>query len=145
MTDFIATITPIDAITMVASAVAFTLSLIATPQKRRDSLYQDLDGLYLEILKIGMDKPRFVNPAYTTDYRTAFQGDELHSYQTYAFIVCNVLETILDRRDDKHLFETWEPVVIAEHKLHRAWLEQPENRCRFKQKFLNYVDRHLQS
>lgn len=130
----------IEMISLAVSGIAFLVSIYAARQSRSDGLYQDLDALYLEVLKLGMSHPRFMNPAYTLNYKTAFQDDELYRYQTYAYMVWNVCESVVDRRDDKKLFETWKPVVHCEFRRHHAWLNDPDNHHRFKDAFLKFVD-----
>lgn len=133
----------IEAITLAVSAVAFIVSIYSARQVRSDTHYQDLDGLYLEVLKIGIAHPRFVNPRHTQNYKTAFQDDEFYTYQTYANLVWNICETIIDRRTDKKLLETWEPVVLAEYCLHGTWLCDADNHHKFKPEFLKYVRESL--
>ena len=125
------------------STVAIIFSVYTFLSSRRDSQYQDLDGLYLEALKLGMDNPRFINPGYTKKYKEIFHDDELQKYQVFAYIIWNICETIADRRKDKNLYDTWRPVILAENKLHRAWLDDPENNHRFKKSFFKFVQKEL--
>lgn len=143
MPDTANTLSLIDIGTIAVSFIAIVVSIYAARQSRNDTLYQDLDALYMEVLKLGMGNPRFVNPDYTLNYRVAFQGDELHKYQTYAYMVWNVCESIVDRREDKKLFATWKPVVDAEYRRHHAWLNDTENHHRFKTEFMTYIQTEL--
>jgi hypothetical protein len=101
--------------------------------------YRDLDFLYLEVLKIGINNPRFINPELTNQYLMAFEGEERLRYESYAFLTWNVCETIFDRRTDKDLYQTWLPILRVENKLHRRWFDLPENRLGFKDAFQKYV------
>ena len=124
---------------MVLSLIAFAFSIFTYRRSRRERFYADIDSMYLGILKIGIDHPEFVNPKNTTDYMKRFKDEnELLRYETYAYIVWNLCETIYDRRDDD-LFNTWRTVIVAENKLHRKWLDDPENHHKFKGEFLKYV------
>jgi len=133
----------VENIAFLFSIVAVVFSFYSYKNTRRDTLYQDLDGLYLEVLKLAMSNPRFVNPDLTRDYKKHFQGDELHKYQVFAYLAWNVCETIADRRKDKHLFDTWRPVIHAEDKLHGVWLDDPDNHYRFKKSFIDFVQNDL--
>ncbi len=133
----------LETVFFIFSIVAVVFSVYTFLSSRRDSQYQDLDGLYLEALKLGMDNPRFINPGYTKKYKEIFQDDELHKYQVFAYIIWNICETIADRRKDKNLYDTWKPVILAENKLHRAWLDNPENHHRFKKSFFDFVRNEL--
>jgi hypothetical protein len=101
--------------------------------------YRDLDFLYLEVLKIGIENPRFVNPKLTNQYPLAFEGEERLRYESYAFLTWNVCETIFDRRTDEELYQTWLPILRVENKRHRRWFDLPENRLGFKDAFQRYV------
>ncbi|BCU67678.1 hypothetical protein HS7_11150 [Sulfolobales archaeon HS-7] len=126
-------------LTVVLSGFAAIFSIITFIKNERDVTYSDIDSAYMEVLKLGIEYPKFRDPAYTRNYKVAFKDpQERLQYETYAYIVWNLCETIYDR-NDKVLFETWEPVIIAENKLHRAWLEEPENHHKFKRRFLEFV------
>jgi hypothetical protein len=130
------------ALALTLSSVAFIFSLFAFFKTRRVTLYQDLDRLYLEVLKLAIEHPRFVNPNFTLNYQRSFKGEELLKYEAYAFIVWNVCETIADRRKDKTLFRSWEPVLKAESERHRAWFDSGENRSKFKMEFRELIQKH---
>lgn len=103
--------------------------------------YRDLDFLYLEVLKLGIENPHFVNVELTNRYPEAFDGEERLRYDAYAFLTWNVCETIFDRQSDDDLYQTWLPIIRVENKLHRRWFEVPENRLGFKESFQSYVRR----
>lgn len=123
----------------IASVVALIISIYTYKLAKREQRYADLDSLYLEALKIGLEHPKLRNSKYTHNYKVSFKNeDDLSRYECYAYIVWNICETIYDRRDTA-LFETWKPVVVAENKLHRSWFENPENHHKFKERFRMYV------
>lgn len=129
------------ALALTLSSVAIIFSLFTFFKTRRVTLYQDLDRLYLEVLKLAIQYPRFVNPKFTLDYQRSFKGEELLQYEAYAFIVWNVCETIADRRKDKTLFRSWEPVLKAEIERHRAWFDSGENTSKFKMDFRDLIQK----
>jgi hypothetical protein len=127
------------ALALALSFGAISFSLFNFFKTRRITLYQDLDRLYLEVLKLAIQYPRFANPKLTLDYQRSFKGEELLMYEAYAFIVWNVCETIADRRKDKTLFRSWEPVLKAENERHRAWFDSGDNRSKFKMDFRKLI------
>jgi hypothetical protein len=127
----------------ILSGVALIVSLYTYFRSKRERTYADLDSLYLEFLKLGMEYPKFRNPKYTIDYKNEFQDEnELYKYETYAYIAWNICETICDRKDEA-LFKTWKPVIVAENKLHRKWFDNPENYHKFKERFRVYVQNNF--
>jgi len=123
------------------SLAAIIVSIFSFRKTRRINLYQDIDRLYLEVLKLGIENPKFVDPEYTGNYKEKFSDDSLRKYNTYAFIVWNVCETIADREDDDALFQTWEPVMKAENQLHGAWFDNEENQGKFKKQFRDFMSK----
>jgi len=62
-------------------------------------------------------------------------------YDIYAFIVWNFLESIYDRcMLDHDLQKTWFPIIQAERKIHLSWIQESENRAKFKAEFLGFID-----
>jgi hypothetical protein len=121
----------------VLGAVAIALSTWAYIISKREAIYGDLDSLYLEVLKIGLESPQFRNIKYTSDYTKMFESEnERIAYETYAYITFNWCETVLDKaRQDTELKVTWYPAVRAEYQLHKAWIENPENHFKFKEEY----------
>lgn len=125
-----------------AIGIVFTLfySLWNFTRTLRDSYYAELDRVYLELLKIALERP------YLLDFATAPNPSKQREYDAYAFMVWNFLETIVDRcQGKKDLCDTWYPVVGAENALHRKWFDLPENRRKFKQGFINFVEKRYPS
>lgn len=130
-------------ISSIAAGIAVLVSILTWRRTSRIASYADIDSLYLELLKLGFAYPRFTEPNLTKDYKNRFKGDELLSYQIYAFISWNICETIYDRcgkGKDKDLWCTWEPVIVAENKVHRKWFDDPENFHKFKGEFKQYMN-----
>src|SRR5947207_15650863 len=74
------------ALSLILSAIALVVSWRVHQRTRSVTLYSDIDRLYLELLKLGMADPRFVDPEYTTEYETKFEPEERAKYNIYAFI-----------------------------------------------------------
>jgi hypothetical protein len=121
------------------SGIAIILSVYNFNRAKAVTLYQDLDRLYLELLKLGIINPNFVNPGLTQDYPNKFTSDQRLQYELYAFMSWNICETIYDRKPNKKFFKTWECIIKVENKLHRKWFDMDENHCRFKKEFIEYV------
>ncbi len=135
---------PNDMFTGIATVVALAAFVNSVRNSRaidRQKYYSDLDSLYLRVLELGVANPGLIDPAKTADYQKTFAGNDLNRYDAYAFISWNVCETIFDTcRGDKVLWETWCPVIRAEHTLHGDWLRN--NHSKFKPGFvkgLNFI------
>jgi hypothetical protein len=119
--------------TLFYSVWSFTTTL-------RDAYYAEIDRVYFELLKIGLERPELL--AYPTSPASRDPAQE-GPYGAYAFMVWNFIETIFDRSQgwsNRRLRETWYPIIAAENALHRAWFELPENRRRFKQRFVRFIE-----
>jgi hypothetical protein len=104
----------------------------------RDAYYAEIDRVYFELLKIGLEKPELLT------YPTSPDPAKASQYGAYAFMVWNFVETIFDRCQGwskRRLRETWYPIIASENALHRAWFEQPDNRRRFKQRFVRFIEK----
>lgn len=100
--------------------------------------YGELDKTYFDLLNMAVERPYLRSPNEITD------SEHRHAYDIYAFMVWNFLETIHDRmKDHEGLGETWLPVLLTEGELHRAWIEHPDNRPKFKATFFNYIESTL--
>jgi hypothetical protein len=117
-------------LTLFYSAYSFKAAL-------REGYYAELDRLYFELLKLGLERPYLRYSAPSTDPTKASE------YETYAFMIWNFLETVVDRCDNSSspsLRETWNPIVATESALHRAWFDLPANRRKFKDRFCTFID-----
>jgi hypothetical protein len=119
--------------------IMFTLfySVWSFTRTLRDAYYAELDRVYFELLKIGLERPDLLSFPASPDSTKA------KAYGAYAFMVWNFVETIFDRCQGwskRRLRETWYPIIAAETALHRAWFELPENRRRFKQRFVRFIE-----
>jgi hypothetical protein len=103
----------------------------------RDSYYAEIDRVYFELLKIGLERPDLLA------FPTSPDAAKAREYDAYAFMVWNFVETVFDRCQgwsNRRLRETWYPIIAAENALHRAWFELPENRRKFKDRFVRFID-----
>jgi hypothetical protein len=103
----------------------------------REGYYAELDRVYFELLKIGLERP------YLRASLPPADPARVSEYEAYAFMVWNFLETVVDRCDgtsNPSLRETWYPIVATESALHRAWFDAPENRRKFKERFCQFIE-----
>lgn len=103
-------------------------------KEKENANYDIFDTTYLEILKTGMEYPKFRNPNYTKDYKNADDENEIIRYELYAFICWNFCETIIDKGDSA-LLETWGVAIEVEKSLHETWFNAEENKSKFKASF----------
>jgi hypothetical protein len=106
---------------------------------KSDTAYRNLDVMYMELLKIGLDNPRFISRDLTSNYMSHFEGEELLRYGHFAFMTWNICESIYDQRDEINISKTWNPILRVENRLHRRWFECEQNRIGFKQEFQEFV------
>jgi hypothetical protein len=98
--------------------------------------YGEIDKMYFEILKEALAKPHVVRQNIVRS------EEEEVEYGIYAFIVWNFLESIYDRcMLDVSLQTTWFPIIEAERATHLVWIQNPQNRTKFKDEFLNFIDK----
>ncbi len=131
------------AISSIMGIIATTLAIFAliysmrTYRKTMQVVhYGEIDKMYFEILKEALNKPFLLRHDITRTVEEEIQ------YNTYAFIVWNFLESIYDRcMLDHDLQKTWFPIIEAERKIHLAWIQNEENRPKFKAEFLNFIEK----
>jgi hypothetical protein len=115
----------------VISAAAAVFALLHAARSFRKSVnnahYTELDSMYLELLKVVIDRPYLRQP--DAIYKNPWV-DSVHvrEYDVYARMIWNFLETVADRcQDDRTLKDTWYPVIQDEGSVHRRWiLEKPK-------------------
>jgi hypothetical protein len=104
----------------------------------RDSYYAELDRVYFDLLRIGLEHPELV------DFPAAPDPAVAREYDAYAFMIWNFVETVYDRCQGwskRRLRDTWYPVITEENARHRTWFNRPENRRKFKAHFGRFIDR----
>jgi hypothetical protein len=125
----------------ILGAIALVLSIWVFKRTMDFQAYREMDSNYMEVLKQGIEHPDLRNKEITTNYKN-LKDDKRLQYETYAYMVWNICETVYDR---KRVDETWLPAIKAEKDLHLTWLQQEENKCKFKQEFLQYImEEHLE-
>jgi hypothetical protein len=124
------------------SGVAIVLSIYTFIKSRQENSYSDIDHLYFEILKIGIENPTFRNMKYTKDYENQFKDeDNRMKYEIYAHMTFNICETIFDRsKSDSSLLKTWDAVLCDEAMLHGKWLNNVKNKYKFKEEFHHFIN-----
>src|SRR5580704_4193651 len=84
-------------LTLFYSVWSFTATL-------RDAYYAELDRVYFDLLKIGLEHPDLLS------FPTAPDPAKAREYDVYAFMVWNFVETVFDRSQGtsrRRLRETW--------------------------------------
>lgn len=132
--------TAVSAIMSILATMMAIFALIYSMRTYRKTMqivhYGEIDKMYFEILKEALNKPHLVRQGIE---RSAEQEIE---YDIYAFIVWNFLESIYDRcMLDHALQKTWFPIIEAERKIHLAWIQEDENRAKFKTEFLSFIEK----
>ena len=124
----------VSSISTILAGVAILLYIIMWNKEKENANYDIFDTTYLEILKTGMEYPKFRNPNYTKNYKNADDENEIIRYELYAFICWNFCETIIDKGDSA-LLETWGVAIEVEKSLHETWFNAEENKSKFKASF----------
>lgn len=132
----------VDGVAAILAAVAILLYISFWYRDKANNSYTIFDQNYLEILKLGIEHPRFRDPAFTLDYQHTADREARIRYETYAFICWNFCETVFDK-GDSDLMETWGVVIGTENGLHRKWFDQPENQVKFKDSFREYITKNF--
>ena len=123
-----------DSLSTILAAAAIFLYIYFWFKDKSSNNYDVFDNLYLDLLKTGMEHPKFRDITKTKNYKSSFSDDELIQYEVYAFISWNFIETIMDKGDEQLLI-TWLPAIKHEASLHIEWFTQPENQIKFKELF----------
>ena len=129
-------------LTGVGAVIAFSAlrySITTFTKTLQISNYTELDKMYFDVLQMAVEDPTLIDPEALRD------ANEQRKYNTYAFMVWNIMESIYDRcHGDGELCETWYPVIDTEEKRHRRWFDDPLNRPKFKEGFCRFVDERYQ-
>jgi hypothetical protein len=105
-------------ITVLILFVSVVPSVDSLAKTANSAHYAQLDTMYLDILKLGIDKPYLIHRGKMTPAR-------LPEYDGYAYVVWNFIETVRDRcADDDDLKSIWGPVIAFECALHRDWFNE---------------------
>jgi hypothetical protein len=125
----------------ILGAIAISLSAYAYIITKREVTYGNLDDFYFEVLKTGIESPKYRNIDFTHDYKNTFtDSNERISYETYAYISMNWCETVVDRAyKSKVLADTWFPAVKTEYQLHKSWFQDSDNIDKYKSTFRDFM------
>jgi hypothetical protein len=136
--------TKVQVIADVAAGIGIVLTLFYSiwsfRTTLRDSYYAELDRVYFELLKLGLERP------YLLEFPKSPVPEKAREYDAYAFMVWNFVETVFDRCQGwskRRLRETWYPVIAAENLRHREWFDVPENRRKFKAHFSEFIEKRF--
>jgi hypothetical protein len=101
----------------------------------RETRYDAIDKLYFDLLNIRRDNIDFGTPDKITD------PNRYEPYSVYAYMVWNLIESILDKcTRDPDLMETWDVVIEQEARRHGSWFANPVNQPNFKYKFRKEIE-----
>ena len=144
--DVVTAWTKVEVIADAAAGIGIVLTLFYTIWSFRttlsDGYYAELDRVYFDLLKLGLERP------YLVEFPKSPDPEKAREYDAYAFMVWNFVETVFDRTQGwskRRLRETWYPVIAAENALHRAWFDVPENRVKFKAHFCRFIESRFPS
>ena len=124
-----------DIIPIIIALVSLGMAIFAYKKSTDFYKYQEVDQIYMEVLKMGIEYPSFVDLSKTKNYEKHFYGDEKIKYENYAYIVWNFCETLYDR---EMIDTTWEGALRLENNLHSDWFKK-NNEKLFKQPFIKYI------
>jgi len=88
-----------DFITILVALSAVWISLYTFNKTSGFNKYQEVDEMYMNVLKIGIEYPSFRDISKNKN----FHGYEKIKYQNYAFMVWNFCEILYDRK----FIEVW--------------------------------------
>ena len=112
--------------------ITVTVTLLTYKKTASSQAYTNVDQLYNDSLETGIDHPEFRNPEYTGNYLQLTDKNERLKYESYAYLIWNLIETVYD---DNQNIDTWKPMIETEVKIHKKWYLQEENQKKFKQLF----------
>jgi len=127
-----------DAVAGIGIVLTLFYSIWSFRTTLRDSYYAELDRIYFDLLKLGLERP------YLLEFPKSPDPEKAREYDAYAFMVWNFVETVFDRCQGwskRRLRETWYPVIAAENSRHREWFDVPENRRKFKEHFSQFIEK----
>ena len=120
------------------ASTALLYSMVAYTKNLKVSHYNELDKAYQTVLTFAF------NNMYLVKHELIVTQEQQEKYDIYAFMVWNFLEAIYDKcMKDKHLKETWEPIMRVEGRLHYKWLMREDNSDKFKPILYKYVNELL--
>lgn len=119
---------------VVARDVPRSIKFAARDQENQ--FYAILDRTYFDIQSLIIQYPHLAN----TDLKSKTAA-EAAQYDAFAFNVWNFIEAIADySKNDDFLTKTWGCILRLEAAKHAAWFGKPENRVKFKQAFIDYIE-----
>ena len=122
-------------IASILALFALIYSVVTFRKTIRASHYAELDRMYFDILRIGIEKPYLRIPEVNRP------KDQEAEYDAYAYMVWNFLESVHDRcLADRELCSTWYPAIDVENRLHSEWFHDPKNHHKFKPHFRMFIE-----
>ena len=124
---------------LIISITAIVISLYTAKKSEDVRLYNSLDSIYTQLMKVGVDNPDFRDPHKTNSYKTSFEGSRLYGYESYAFMSINMVATVYDRY--KKIPRTWYNIIKIEGDLHKSWFYN--NSQKFRDEFVDFIDHKI--
>lgn len=124
---------------IVVSTIAICISIFTSKKSEDILLYNSLDSIYTKLMTVSINNPDFRNPHKTINYKSAFEGDRVYAYESYAFMAINMISTVHDRY--KRIPDTWHNIIKVQIDLHKSWFF--DNQQKFKPEFVDFINRKI--
>ena len=95
-----------DSLSTILAAAAIFLYIIFWYKDKTSNDYDVFDNLYLDLLKTGMEHPKFRDISKTVNYKSEFSDEELIQYEIYAFITWNFIRLEFTNLQKKSFLKT---------------------------------------
>jgi hypothetical protein len=123
----------------ILAILSIVVSVYVFLKTKSGKAYTDVDGMYMQLLKIAMDNPCLRKPDKIMSIKEEEERIiQKEKYDLYAYMVWNFIETIYDN-SWINVSETWQPTIQLEAQLHKMWLKEEGNQKKFKIKFLQFI------
>lgn len=127
-------------LSLVAALLALLVALYTWRHQSFATAYGDLDSLYFTLHQKAMDYPFVTDPNFTWNYKDQDDALKRLVYHRFAYQSWMVCESIYDRtRHSSSHFDTWEPVIYNEARLHLRWFLDEAQSKSYKKRFRDYI------
>jgi len=103
----------------------------------RNNNYLYLDSLWVGMLKLYREHPKFSDPEITKEYKNKCSAEELISYNGFALTLQSTMESIFDVYGER-IPDEWIYIFKFHSNLHKSWLDN--NKMGFRPKFIDFVN-----
>jgi ubiquinone/menaquinone biosynthesis C-methylase UbiE len=114
-------------VTAIGAVIAVGIALYVYCMNKKWNTYRYLADLYYEILRRGLEHPKFLNPEYTREYKKTWpsgsETERYFQYGAYAKMCWTHAFDILDTKElKKDFISLYLPTIDGYNKLHGVWL-----------------------